>query len=120
MAVLPLPHGSHEMLARGENSFVALLVVNAESPTRGAVIKIPFVSGIQLPARPATSFQPVVNSWRRPNCTVRLWRTRIVSSMNHAPNQLRKPIPEGAGITWKLLDVPCRNVVRLANVAWPK
>jgi len=47
---------------RGEKRRFALFLVKAELPVRGSVIRTPFESVIQFPARPATSFQPVVNS----------------------------------------------------------
>ena len=51
---------------------------------------------------------------------VRLRRSLMVSCRYHAPNRLRNPTSLAWGTTWKLLTVPCRNVVRLVKVAWPK
>ena len=39
----------------------------------------------------------------------------MASSTYHAPNRLRHPSSLALGTTWKLLTVPCRNVVKLVK-----
>src|SRR5579872_279598 len=80
---------------------------------------MPFESKKKLPARPCDSFQPVVNSWRKPSETVRRELTRMESSANQAPSSDRQPSGVGVGTVVNVPTVPCKKAVRLVNVAWP-
>ncbi len=54
-----------------------------------------------------------------PARSVRLERSLITSSAYQAPNQLRQPSSVGFGSTENVDTLPCKNVVRLVNVAVP-
>src|SRR2546423_167930 len=119
MTVFFEPNGDQAIPTRGAGRNFALLVVNTESPTLGRVRTTSLTSNRWLAARPCASFQPLVDSLRKPTRNSSEGRSRRVSSMYAAASSERQPNGVKNGAYVYVLTLPCKNDCRLLNEPCP-